>query len=215
MSGRTARVLFRSALTRKLQTAVRFQSFTGNDWKGLLAEVGTGRLAGRSISSGCCFPVTFISRTTAFSVRSLRREFLKSFIQPLKGSVIHRRPAYPRRQKEKACLKSSGVLRKRKNRKTAVRILRWPRWCPLQGRTRSARCCSFLPGSAPTVSTQRLLCFFCCCCCSSSVCMTPHLLPVLLLTIPASNHSTLTRSLMLESWRHFNQQKSRMHIYHN
>lgn len=32
MSGRTARVLFRSALTRKLQTAVRFQSFTPCEW---------------------------------------------------------------------------------------------------------------------------------------------------------------------------------------
>lgn len=48
-------------------------------WIGLLAEVGTKRLAGRSISSGCCFPVTFISHKTAFSVRWLRREFLKSF----------------------------------------------------------------------------------------------------------------------------------------
>lgn len=52
-------------------------------------------------------------------------------------------------------------------------------------------CLSTAP--APTVSTQWLLC------CCSSVCMSLHLLPVLPLTIPASNCRTLTHSLVFQS----------------
>ena len=44
---------------------------------GLLTEVGTCRLAGRSFSSGCCFPASFISHQALFC------HFLRSFTQRL------------------------------------------------------------------------------------------------------------------------------------
>lgn len=145
---------------------------------GILAEVGTKRLAGRSISSGCCFPGTFISHQTAFSVRWLRREFLKSFIQ--QWALFAGVPFNDRGRQTNHAYKLCQAFVK------AFCILQLLYKCFTGCRDKlfMANRCLFLHGSALHTLAPLLLLI--------SLHASLHLLPVLLLTIPASKQSTLT-----------------------
>ncbi|MEQ2292414.1 hypothetical protein AMECASPLE_022923 [Ameca splendens] len=112
--------------------------------KVFLTEVGTGRLAGRSISSGCCFPVTSIQPLSAhfhgsFSSHSSTDRPRRLFPGvPLSGAG--RRTQHARRLGEGSC---------------QLRAIDGQMFLLQEER----RC--FSSGS------QRLLCCCCCCCCSS------------------------------------------------
>lgn len=149
---------------------------------GLLAEVGSRRLAGRSVSSGWCFPGTFISRWTA-SLSARSDEFLKSFIQRVAVSLFTGVP-----------LKHAGRRREHVGAPSGS----FKACLPPANHPGLSRCGDKLvpamwarPSAAQWLSAARLSAA------AAAPLLPPLLLPVLLLTIPASNLSTLTHSLVV------------------
>lgn len=138
------------------------------------------RSAQDAVSRSHSFPIKPLSLSADFV-----EEFLKSFIQQLTAkcySPTSRSTTEAHGETMPWALWGFFPKQNKTKKADSVVFCSVNNFYLLQGQIRNGGSrCLLVHGSALTVSTQWLLC-----CCCSSVCMSLHLLPVLLLTISAS-----------------------------